>query len=494
MIEKIFILFLIILGIYYIYLATQTAFLGEDEATYFSLGKQFSNLGYPIRDNINQPITAPLFVPSVYALFFTLFGASLSMAKIVSVIFGILTLLFVYLLGRKINIYVGIFSVFVLLLIFLFTHFMLIAYVDVPIAFFSVLSVYLISETNSKKSAILAGLAIGLSYYVKESGLFISLTLLLYSIYIYVFQKNKNQFKLYFMTVIISLLFISVNVIRNLVLFNYPYLILINIFFAPPTISSWGLSERIAQLQSPSLVSISDFANTFSWIPLILAIFSLTYVFLEWKKTEYKSILFSSFLFILFLLSFLFLYSIGKAIAESRYFIIIFPQLALISGFYLWKLKEHNKYLLILIIPIILYSLYTTITVAVSTSNSDRFPANYIEALKWIKDNTPKDSLIFTTYGGSVKYFADRNIIWSSIEEFPNIMTTSNSTYIYNSLKKYNVSYILIWRGVLSQDYVIPESNIAGVFTYNFLNTVASDTKQFNVTYQNQDNIILKIV
>jgi len=494
MIELIFISFLIILGIYYVYLATQTAFLGEDEATYLSLGKQFSNLEYPIRNNINQPITAPLFVPLVYASFFMIFEASLAITKIVSVIFGILTLLVVYLLGKRINIYVGIFSVFVLLLMSIFTNFMLIAYVDVPIAFFSALSLYMISRIDSKKTAILAGLVIGVSYFVKESGLFISLTLLLYSFYIYIFQKNKDQFKLYFITVIISLLVVSVILIRNLALFNYPYIILLNIFFPTPSAPTWGLTEQVAKSISQSLASISDFANIFSWIPLILAIFSLTYISLDRKNIEYKSILFSSLLFVLFMLNFIFLYSIGNAIAEPRYFMIIFPQLALVSGFYLWKLKEHNKYLLILIIPIILYSLYSTVIVAVATSQSERFPANYVEALVWLKDKTPKDSLIFTTYGGSVKYFADRNIIWSSIEEFPNVMTTQNSTYIYDSLKKYNVSYILIWRGVLSQDYIVPGSNIAGVFTYNFLNTVAGDTKHFNTTYQNADDIIFKLL
>jgi 4-amino-4-deoxy-L-arabinose transferase-like glycosyltransferase len=492
-IETAFLFLILILGIFYIYLATQTAFLGEDEATYFSLGKQISNLEYPTTNHLGIPITAPIFVPMIYAFFFVLFGPSLALAKIISVVFGLLTLLVVYLLGRKINIYVGIFSVSVLFSIFLFTHFMLIAYVDVPIAFFSVISLYLITKVDSKKSAILAGIALGISYYVKESGLFITFVLFAYSLFVYLFEKDKNQLKLYLLVFTVSLVLVSVNVIKNLALFNYPYLMILDMFFPSPTASA-SSAWSSAAIQSPPLSSITDFANIFSWVPLILSALSLIYIFMEWKEIKIKSISFSTFLFCLFMIGFIFLYVIGKAIAESRYFILIFPQLALISGFYLWKLKEYKKYFLVIIIPLVLFGVYSTISIAISTSQTSRFPVNYIEALDWIKDNTPKSSLIFTTYGGSVKYFADRDIVWSSIEEFPQLMTTQNSTYIYDTLKKYNVSYILVWSGVLSQNYIIPESNIAGVFTYNFLNTVSSDTQNFNATYQNQDNIIFRVV
>lgn len=487
--EMIFVIFLIVIGIYYIYLSTQTAFLAEDEATYFSLGKELSNLQYPTTDSSNNAITAPLFIPLLYSALFMILGASLILAKVITAIFGILTLIVVYLIGKKINFYVGIFSVFILLSITLFTQFMLIAYVDVPIAFFSALSVYMISRIDSKKSSILAGLVIGISYFVKETGLFIALTLLLYSFYVYFFQKNRNQFKLYLTSSLISLLLIAIVVIRNIALFGYPYLIILNIFFTPPSSPSWITAAEI----SPSISTISDFAGIFSWIPLILGIFSIFYILSQWKKIESKSLSFSFVLFCLFIISFVFLYSIGRAIAEARYFIVIFPQLALISGFFLWKLKENSNLFLIIIIPIILFGVYSSIFTAIGTSQSTRFPTNYINALNWLKSNTPQDSIIFTTYGGSVKYFAERNQIWS-VKEFPDIMTSSDPTYIYDTLEKYNVSYILVWNGVISQDYIIPGSNIAGVFTYNFLNTISNDTEHFNTTYQNQDDIIFQLI
>ena len=108
------------------------------------------------------------------------------------------------------------------------------------------------------------------------------------------------------------------------------------------------------------------------------------------------------------------------------------------------------------------------------------------------KTNTKEDSIVFTAYGGSLDYFAERNVIWV-IDEFPDVMHTSNSTYIHDTLKKYNISYILIWRGIVAQDYIVPQSNLIGAFTYNFVNVVSQDQENFDAVFQNQDNIIFKL-
>lgn len=108
----------------------------------------------------------------------------------------------------------------------------------------------------------------------------------------------------------------------------------------------------------------------------------------------------------------------------------------------------------------------------------------------------PNASLIFTTYGGSLEYYGERNIIWwgDMYEDFITVMYTDNSTLISEILKDYCVNYILIWRGEIAPGMIIPESNIGGVFTYKFLNNVLNDTKDFKVVYQNQDNIIFEVL
>ena len=159
-------------------------------------------------------------------------------------------------------------------------------------------------------------------------------------------------------------------------------------------------------------------------------------------------------------------------------------------------MKEWNRWLLLLILPILFFSLFSGITTAIGTYNSQRYPNDYLEALKWIKDNTQKDSLIFTTYSGSLKYFGERDYVWAgSIDEyFPEIMTTNNGTFIHEILKQYNVSYILIWGNTIAQNYIIPESNIWGVFTYNFANVISTDTEHFENTFSNQNNWVFKLL
>jgi hypothetical protein len=229
-----------------------------------------------------------------------------------------------------------------------------------------------------------------------------------------------------------------------------------------------------------------NYYDTFGYISLVLVIIGSIYVLLLKEKKLYLPIL----LIALFLLAFN--YRGSSQIMDPRHLSIIFPQFAIIGAFLLDKIYERNNKAVFIIIAIVIFSVYSSVTLALATSSGQRYPQDYIQAMSWIKTNTPNNSKVFTAYTGSLSYYADRSNVWI-IDEFPNVMTTQNSTYIYNTLKSYNISYVLVWRGILADKYIIPESNLLGAFTYNFLQVVSNDTKHFNVTYQNQDNIIFKL-
>lgn len=140
--EVLFILFIVILGFYYMYLAFNTQMLGEDEAGYTGLAKEFMNLQY----KPNSYVVFPL-IPLIYVPFLYVFGFSLGIAKAVIALFGVLTLLLMYLFCKKIdktsflgiNVF-GLASISVMLTVFYFSHFMMIAYTEIPMAFFSILT------------------------------------------------------------------------------------------------------------------------------------------------------------------------------------------------------------------------------------------------------------------------------------------------------------------------------------------------------------------
>ena len=489
--EMIFISLILILGVYNIYLASNTPFLGEDEAGYVHTAELFSKGDYRTFSETGRVELFAPFVPLIYSVAFMITGPLTSVAKMITAIFGLLTLLMIYLIGKKIDIMMGIASVAVMMLITVFFHFSMLAYVDVPIAFFSALFIYLAAKTDTKRKAVLLGIILGLAYFTKVSGFFLVMILGLYALYQLFAKKDREKFKLFMISIGASMLVLAPYILRNIIVFKYPYFIVLDILF-PVTLYATGWVGPGASGTTP-LLSFNYFINTFGWIPLILGIFGIIFILSNMKK-EKDSMLLSGLTFSVFLAMFLVLYSLGKTIAESRYLMIVFPQLAIVGGYFLYKLKEKSKYVMILIIGLFILGMYSSSLTALGTDQSNRFPSDYIEALEWVNENSLEDALIFTTYSGSVRNYAHRTGIWTEVEEFDKVMTSDDGKYVHDTLSKYNVSYIVIWSGVVAEDYFIPHANLAGVFTFKFLDTVTKDDTNFKVVYQNQNNIVLEVL
>jgi hypothetical protein len=490
-IESIFILFIILLGFYFSYLSLNTQMLGEDEASYYSLAKDFMNLEYNKDIYVVMPLTSLFYVP-----FFYVFGTSLGIAKAVISIFGILTLIFIYLFCKKIepasfygiNVF-GMASISVILTISYFTHFMLISYTEIPIAFFSILFTYLLLDFNTVKKATVVGIMMGLAIYVKATAFLLPVILFLLFLGNYVIKRDKDSlhsFKLVLLSCLIFVLILLPFVVRNLILFNFPFVEVLDLFFKiPPEFTSWGTAETLKTISLP--INLYD---VFGYIALFLSIFGIIYSF----QTKNEKMILVTFIFLLFISVFFVRSFLGTAISDPRYFSFIFPQIAILGGYYLSKTFQWKRYLVSIVLVLFIFSVSISVAVALTTSQTQRYPSNYINALNWIRRNTNQEDIIFTAYGGSLKYYGERISVWSRMIEFPEVMTTSNSTRIYDVLKQYNISYVLVWRGILAENYIIPGSNINGAFTYNFLSQVDNDKEHFNLEYSNEDNFIYKLL
>lgn len=490
--KELFLIALLILGVTFLYLAQTTGFLGEDEASYISSAREFAKGQYNIINEFGYPnVLSPLY-PLLISFFSFLSSNFLMLAKSISIIFGLLTILVLYLITRKFSIFAGFASMALILAIPYFTHFMFLSYVEIPIAFFSILCLYLFLSLDSIKKSIFLGVILGLSAYVKPSGIFLTVAFFLYSFINFILKKNKEFFKLTFISSIVAFLVISPWIIRNVYLFNYPFIEGLDYLFSAPKefIPAW-LSNEVTASISPA----TDYMQVFGLFSLFFMITGFVYYF-NTKQAKEKNVIeiagFTSALFFMFYIVRAYLGGI-----EPRYLSIIFPQLALIGGIFIGDLNKKlilkNKYLSVITIILIFYGLFLSYQVALSTSQSVRYPDDYIEVLTWIKQNTPQNSVVFTTYGGSVSMFAERKRVWNSLEEFPTIMTTQNSTYIHDTLKKYNVTHILIWKDVIAQNYIVPGSNILGLFTYNFVSVVLNNNESFSIVHGNQNNVVLEL-
>ncbi|MEM5872533.1 MAG: glycosyltransferase family 39 protein [Candidatus Aenigmatarchaeota archaeon] len=480
--ENIPLILISIIAIIFLYFTLNVDMLGEDEGFYFNnVNRIIQNDLKPFDITGKYTVFIP-FIPTITAALFLLFGSSLLLAKVIITIFSILVIFILFLVTKKHGFIASISSILILLSMPLFTHFSFLYYVEIPIAFFSILLIYLFSTLDSNKKAIITAVVLSTAFYTKQSALIFVILLFLSSLYKLYFKKDKKYFKLAFITLLITIIAIVPWVLYNLFTYGYPHTEGLNIFFKQKELPEWLFKSASI---SPNLNIIGIFT------PMPLLLFCLGLAYFLYSKESYLALPLIT--VIIFFIIFLLRTRTGF-ITEERYFIIIFPQVALVGGVFLQKLYEKNNKIILFLTIIFVFMLYQTITVALNTANSQRYPTDYKETLNWIKMNTQKNDIIFTAYRGSLLYYANRYNKWSEIEEFPQLMTTQNSTYIYETLKRENVSYIFIWRNILADKYIIPESNIHGLFTYNFLNTVINDTEHFNITFSNENNLVIKLL
>ena len=487
--EKIFLGLIIILGVYYCFLATTSPMTGEDEAVYIAIGEMISQG--------NLIGAAPFFIPTLYAPFFLLLGPSLAIAKVISAVFGLLTLIAVYFVGRRVSVEAGIFSALLLLTMQWFTHFMLIAYMEVPIAFFSVVVLYLMFRMDSWRWGVVMGVVLGVSFYTKFSGLFLVMFFTVYALHMLIIERNRAYFKYSLIALLVFSAMFVPYVARNLILYDYPYVTGLDMLFETPvnvfrlnTLQILSLepgTHPYYEIAGATMRASVDFENTFGWAALLFVFMGSAYA---WVKKE-KLMLLPIAMVVLFF---------GVWIVnggEARYFSIIFPQMALVGGMFLGSVTKHiNKKWVsgILVLVVTYLALTISLPIAEKTSTLVRFPADYIEALDWIEKNTPYDSFIFTAFGGSVRYYGRRDQIWNQIPEYPYMMETNSSEYIHTTLSDYNVSHILVWAGIVGEEYFIPGRNMAGIFNTNFVNLVFNDPDNFKTVFKNTNNIVIEVI
>lgn len=496
--EIAFVGLLIALGIYYMWLAAGTAMLGEDEQEFYNLGKFFAQGEYPTS---NAYACIYQFGSLIYAFIFFIFGASLGAAKAVSAFFGMLTLILLYAIGKRYSIHFGIFSTLLLFSMTLFSHSSMLAYQDVAIVFFSLLLMYMFARMSNLYQAFTVGALLSIAYYTKVVSIVLAIALLFYVAYQFFTKKNIAYIKLSFFALAVFGMFLTPLIARSFILYNFPGIEGLNLFFKNNPCQSWAwagaASTEVVKAITMGQISLQFYVSTLGWLVLCLTIFGFALLITDKSERKNDIVILSAIFSVISILALNLILLTGQKGLEPRHFILIFPQLAIIGGYFLYRTNEWKKWAALIIIPILIFSVWTSISVAQSTHNSQRYPSDYVEAMKWIKDNTSSDARIFTTYTGSLGYYAEREGVWTAdpciSNYFINLMTTKNSSAIYDALKDCNINYILIWRAIVAENYIIPQSNIWGVFTYSFVDTVSGDTQHFESVFSNQNNLVLKI-
>jgi len=391
----------------------------------------FENLG---RDGVFS--RGPLFhiIGAVFFNVFGIFGASAANfgLKMVSPLFGSLTLILFYNLVKKFyNEKITFLAVLILTFFPLHMYYSTISYADSTLAFFALLSVFLISRSKY----ILASIVAGLTVLVKIEGLFMIPLLLVMIIY-----KNRTNTKAILQRGI-AFLAISFAVYIPLLIRNFIFLgnpvwpFLVQFIGGYPVVEKTYISAsfmnlfNIFNVITPYLelfgVPNGNYRNLFFfdipfigffiviWIAATLFFFSF-FIYGLIKSNKKLAANVFSIMWIGTFIVFLILTIIFTNLSLGRYLISAIPAIAIIWALGINEALKIKKIKTALLVIITLIISGFVLTEFVKTIGAERSWDVYEKDFDWIRSNTGEDSTIFFV-GQCLAYNTERLTVYPII-------------------------------------------------------------------------------
>ena len=427
-----------------------------DGCWYIPVGKFIANnQKIPLFEPLgrDEPFWSPplyhVFVAAVYYIFsYVDIEAANFAVKFVSPIFGILSLIFSFLVIKKLfSLKIAFYSTVFLAFVPIFIDYSILSYAESTLTFFVILSIYFLIDDK----IVLSGIAAGLSILAKYNGFFI-VPILLY--FLYKKNSDKNLFyKNAFIILSLSFLIASPWLIRNWLLLGNPIWPFLNFIF--DGVVCEHASKLACNFQSKSYADI-NFANlvhpnmfiftylgifgvpdgnynaflffdipylgflsaiwligTFIFItPLVIGFFNISNIN---RKIKWKSGIFILWVFSYVLLFFIYVINVGFSV--SRMMLPAFPAFAVFWAFGYEKITNKvklKKIASLLTVLIIIGFVFTAVIKIWLAANAwDQYQKDF----EWVKSNTNKNA-VFIAEGQCVPYNAERTSLYVNDENF----------------------------------------------------------------------------
>ncbi|MBO8183467.1 MAG: hypothetical protein H0Z28_11875 [Archaeoglobus sp.] len=432
---------------------------------------------------ISYPLTYHVFLSVLY-----LFGGTI-LLKISSAFFATLVVIVLYLLFRNVKWYLGLVGGFfgVILSSHRFIMVPLMEQYLIPSFFFAVLFIYEFYTKNKTRYAILSGFFIGLSIAIKQQGLVLSSSLILFVLISIIVRKKLN-----FRSSIKGLLvmFSAIALVSFLPLYDQidrtgtigyspgetrlPNFIPLSTYIQKNILKSKFPIDKEGKEWLDKVIgyklkelSISDTFRQYILFPAyynrwmhykddinILIFFSILIISgisLLFKRSK----LIFSLTLLIFLSEFTTTWFFKTRIHQYQQIGIITLSIFIVAGTtrITKQLKEYNK----LLVPLFLMYLIVVLIVGWVTyihnplfkqegRQSDEYIRLFKELGKFVKENTPKEA-IFLAAETNFRYYAERNSIWVSNGgggKIPLILNSKDPKIAIKWLKYYKVDYIFI--------------------------------------------------
>ena len=417
-----------------------------------------NNLKIPFHEPLgrDEPFwSPPLYHFTVAFIYFNFNSFSHTAAnfaiKFVSPIFGILALIFSFLVIKKLsNSKIAFYSIIFLSFFPIIIDYSVLSYVESMLLFFVVLSVYFMINKKPVLSAISAGLAI----LTKYNGVFI-LPVLVYLVYRN-FEK-KESCKKSTVVIFISLLVASPWLIRNWILLGNPVWPFLNFIFKGIELKSYSTANL------HNLISLGLFIATYlgffgvpdgnynllsslnvPYINIFLAIWIIgTIIFVIpliigfFKKKNHSKLL-AIWIISYFILFLLYVANVGFSV--SRIILPAFPAIAVIWAFGLESLIKNKRKLIAVILTLIMIGfVFASFAKFSYASKSWDF---YEQDFEWARSNTPLNS-VFVAEGQCVPFNLERTSLYATSESL------NKADYIW-----VNQNFNLDARSILSKEKI----------------------------------------
>ena len=332
-------------------------------------------------------------------------------SKLVSPIFGTLTIIILYIITRKFfDEKIAFYSMIFINFIPIFLDYSVFSYVDSTAAFFSILSIYLMLNNIY----ILSSVSLGLALLSKYNAVFMY-PLILYLAY----RLTKNKETIYKRLALVAFLPLAVSsiwFIRNLILLGNPFWPFLNgifkgvapeaaynnISFGPLFSSGTYLSSYLEFFGVPGgNISLISFYNGpfLKYLFLIWLAGTIVFIYpfikgLFQKNIEYNDkkkflisvyILFASYLFMILV------YLINVGLIYSRLLLPIVPFMGIIWAKGLSSIKVKRLYIIALLVIGAGFIVTEGVKLYVAANEWSKYSSDF----QWVKSNTNKDDIFY---------------------------------------------------------------------------------------------------
>jgi len=381
----------------------------------------------------------PLLLQSLLSVAFALFGTHDTIARTVPVIFGTLSIIATYLLGKELfDRRVGLVSSLVLALLPFHIVFSRQVLLDVPLSFFIILFLYFVTKYRNTESNIYSywtGVSCGLCLISKEIGI---IMLPIYVCYTFITHTLKLQkFSVFLIGFAFAIMpYVSLILVRRDA---------VNAFFTYANFQANRDATVYSLRYASTLIN-----EVFGYVLSILIIVSIILILLQCKCTKSKKYRDQIILLGMTLVTLFVFYQLLPS--QGDRFLISLVPVGVVVGFsflvtkYVNRLTKYNVIHICLILMIILSNnfFFSRLLPVDDLRISDNMGTPWKrEVALWIKDNTPSDASVLTaqtTMANVIRFYSNHEVYTFEQSSNPSYIRLDNPALLI--LNK-NVSIIV---------------------------------------------------